>query len=477
MGDNVGHLRRICRFQTALSTGDIAVLETLESHLQLIADLTRSDIFIDCLTRDSSAAVVVAYAKPTTGESLYRSSVVGQLALRDKEPGVLRTLEYGVPTHSTRGVSQEDVCVSQSAIPIKNATGATIGCLIMEQNVTQYVYEKARVELLENRTQMLTESLLHFAGRHGGLSDILLDGLVLVDASGTINYANSPAKRLFLELCRLRTPEGKNIETVLGSGFAVQDGLGNRALEKEVRMQHKTILVRTVPLFNNEEDLVGVLLIIRDVSDIKEKEKELLVKTLAIRQVHHKVKNDLHTLAALLRLRQRHCPSEEARRAYLEAISLLNTVATFHEISTRATAQFTEIREVVSRIARNIQEQYQFVGQADVSISGTEIKIASPKVTPVALIVHELIQNCFKHASTLSLRVHIHLARTDSSYRIRIWDNGRGFDPQVLEGRKQGTGLHIAHLLTREVFSGSVRLFNEEGAVVELEFPVSSLEG
>lgn len=472
----MGSLRKICQSHSKLSSNDITVLETLELHIQLIADLTRSDIFIDCLTRDSSSAVVVAHAKPTTGGSLYRFSVLGQLALRDKEPGVLRTLEYGIPTHSTRGINQEGVCVSQSAIPIKNASGATIGCLIMEQNVTEHVQQRARAELLENRTHILAESLLQLALQHGGLPDIFLDGLVAVDASGTITYVNASAKRLFLELYDIPAPEGRNIEIVLGSGFAEQDGLGRAVqLEKEVQMQNKTLLVQVVPLFNKEH-LVGAFLIMRDVTDIKKKEKELLAKTLTIRQVHHKVKNDLHTLGALLRMRQRHCLSEEGRKAYLEAISLLNTIATFHEISAGVTTHLTDVKEIVNRIIRNIQDQYRFGGKVNIAVSGVEIRIVPEKVTPVALILQELIQNCFKHAAeTNLLRVHVQLDKRDSCYRIRISDNGRGFDDRVLMGEKQGTGLQVVNVLVREVFGGSIHLLNDGGAVAEIEFPLSSM--
>jgi two-component sensor histidine kinase/PAS domain-containing protein len=469
-------LRQICRSHSKLSSEDIAVLESVEQHVQLIADLTRSDIFIDCLTRDSSSAVVVAHGKPTTGDSQYRSSVLGQLAFRDKEPGVLRTLEYGIPTHSTRGVSQEGVCVSQSAIPIKNASGVTVGCLIMEQNVTEHIQQRARVELLENRTHILTESLLQVALQNGGLPDILLDGLVAVDASGTITYVNASASHLFSELYDVPVPEGRNIEIILGRGFAEQDGLGRAVqLEREVQMQNKTLLVQVVPLFDREH-LVGAFLVMRDVTDIKRKEKELLAKTLTIRQVHHKVKNDLHTLGALLRMRQRNCSSEEGRRAYLEAISLINTIATFHEISMGATTtQLTNIEEVVNRIIRNIQDQYRFGGRADISVSGVEMKISPEKVTPVALILHEIVQNCFKHAADTSmLRVLIKLEKSDSHYRIRISDNGSGFGGRVLTGEVQGTGLQIVNVLVREVFSGSIRLLNDGGAVAELEFPMSS---
>ena len=472
-------MRRICHSHTKLSSEDIAVLETLEMFLQLIADLTRSDVFIDCPARDSSSAVVVAHAKPTTGDSLYRSSVAGQLALRDKEPGVLRTLEYGIPTHSTRGVSQEGVCVSQSAIPIQNAAGATIGCLIMERNVTEHFQQKARVELLENRAHVLTESLLQFVVDKGQLSDILPDGIVVVDASGTITYVNASARYLFSELYDVASPEGTNVEVVLGNGFTDHEGLGRAVqLEKEIRMHSKTLLVRVVPLFDEEEHLAGAFLTMRDVTQDKEKERQLLAKTMAIRQVHHKIKNDLHTLAALLRMRQRHCQSEEGRQAYLEAISLLNTIATFHEMSTGVTSQFVDARDIVHRIMRNMQEQYQFAGKLNMGVSGTEVKIASGKTTPIALIVHELIQNCLKHAAEPDvLRVSVHLDKADSFYRIRISDNGKGFDERVLLGEKQGIGLQVANVLVREVFGGNVHLRNEGGAVVELEFPATSMEG
>ena len=99
----------ICRQYADLRSDDIKIIEKIAEMLQITADLTQADIFIDCVTKDPNAAIVVAEAKPRTARSLYRFSVAGQLALRKNEPAVLRTMQTGCLQSVWRGISQEGV--------------------------------------------------------------------------------------------------------------------------------------------------------------------------------------------------------------------------------------------------------------------------------------------------------------------------------------------------------------------------------
>ena len=112
------------RVKSFVAEEDIVQLQELARSLPYIADLAKADVFIDCrLSDDITAALVVAEAKPATVPSLYRSSVVGQLAYAENEPGVIRCIRTGQPVMGSRGISQEHVEIEQNVTPIKNRDG------------------------------------------------------------------------------------------------------------------------------------------------------------------------------------------------------------------------------------------------------------------------------------------------------------------------------------------------------------------
>ena len=100
-------LEQLCREYTSLTDKDIEVLKSIREHLPLMANLMKADVFIDCATRESGVAIVVAEAKPSMHKSMYKESVVGEYAFRHNEPAALRTLELGMPTRDLRAITQD----------------------------------------------------------------------------------------------------------------------------------------------------------------------------------------------------------------------------------------------------------------------------------------------------------------------------------------------------------------------------------
>ncbi len=90
-------LRTLCEDQTNLSSSDISLLETLEASLQATADLTDSDIFLDCLIKDKSSAIVIAEANPRFHASAYKATVAGMYAFEKNEPAVFHSFASGMP--------------------------------------------------------------------------------------------------------------------------------------------------------------------------------------------------------------------------------------------------------------------------------------------------------------------------------------------------------------------------------------------
>ncbi|GLC87165.1 sensor histidine kinase [Lysinibacillus piscis] len=125
-----------------LSHGQREIILGVARNLQLIADLSQADVFINCLLEDGDAALVVAEAKPTTVPSLYQKSMVGHITVEEMEPGVFFCLQTGKPVASSRGITAERGVMRQDIVPIKDEQGTTIAALIKESNISEVVENK-----------------------------------------------------------------------------------------------------------------------------------------------------------------------------------------------------------------------------------------------------------------------------------------------------------------------------------------------
>lgn len=148
-------LRSLCEEHTTLSSGDIEILLGVESSLQLIANITASDAFIDCMGTGGDSALVVAQAQPECGrESLYKGSVVGMPVLRKNEPAVFHALESGCPVRDLKAVTQENASVKQDVVPIMGAGNSrVIGVLIRERDISESIMQEKKFHELARRQE------------------------------------------------------------------------------------------------------------------------------------------------------------------------------------------------------------------------------------------------------------------------------------------------------------------------------------
>ncbi|MGE7948778.1 sensor histidine kinase [Lysinibacillus sp. NPDC093688] len=137
---------------TSLSNEQCEIILGVAQNLQIIADLSQADIFINCLLEEDNASLIVAEAKPTTIASLYKKSLLGQIAFEEMEPGVLFSLKTGKPIFGSRGITEERGIMQQDIVPIKDLHGETIAVLIKERDISQVVQNERNIEQLMKAT-------------------------------------------------------------------------------------------------------------------------------------------------------------------------------------------------------------------------------------------------------------------------------------------------------------------------------------
>jgi two-component sensor histidine kinase len=244
-------------------------------------------------------------------------------------------------------------------------------------------------------------------------------------------------------------------------------------LEQRVQEQDLVWIKRVVPLTADPGRLRGKLIgrrsmpsgaivAIEDVTDELRKEQELKIKTAMIQEIHHRVKNNLQTIAALLRLQARRTGNAEVADQLRESIGRILSIAVVHEFLSHEETSVINIHEVSNRILSEVR-----TGVLDhsrpitLSLEGTRsFTLPAQQATSCALIINELVQNAVEHAfvglpgGSIVVRL---LEQGDSLY-IEIQDDGRGLPPDFDPVRQGGLGMQIVRSLVREDLKGEFEL-------------------
>lgn len=451
---------------------DIRVIEEMAKYLPLFANLSQADVFIDCLLPSGEEAIVVAEAHPTTGKSLYSESVVGKTAYKENEPGVFFCFKTGKPVIGSRGVSQENVMMQQNVIPIRNRCEQIIGVLIMEQDITEKIQQEKNVEILMETTEQLSETLYHVAMSESTIPDLMHEGLLLFDRDYYITFANDRAKEMFSGNGSL---VGQKMD-VLPFGSMVKEEIGSKKgmFSHEFELGKHFLQLKAVSIQRNNLTVGGVLLL-RDLSELKEKEKQLMIKSAVIREIHHRVKNNLQTIASLLRLQMRRIESQEVEKIFREIINRITSISIIHEVLSLEGTDMIECKEVIELVSNAIISSMKQIEQKiSIKVDGNLLYLPSQKASSLALVINELVQNAINHAfvDREEGTIQIYLKEQNQIVSITLMDDGVGFD---YEKAQQGShlGLQICKTLISEELEGILEFENCcPGTKVTITFPL-----
>jgi two-component sensor histidine kinase len=162
-------LRKLCLLKTSLGEDEITKLEQLASMMQYIADLTGSDIFLDCMHKDSQTAFVAAEAKPGGDFSAYKKTVLGQDALPENEPAVYSAFQTGMSVRDLKAITQENKSVKQDVTPVKGENGDIIAVLIKEKDISSTILNEKKFRQLAKEMEEKTTSILGLDSEEGAL--------------------------------------------------------------------------------------------------------------------------------------------------------------------------------------------------------------------------------------------------------------------------------------------------------------------
>jgi two-component sensor histidine kinase len=241
------------------------------------------------------------------------------------------------------------------------------------------------------------------------------------------------------------------------------------------------VVLNCIPLLEGP-DLSGALVLVRDISELRRRDRLLLSKDATIREIHHRVKNNLQTISSLLRLQSRRLESEEARAAVEESVRRIASIAVVHETLAQEITDEAPFLDVVRPLVRMVEEGLSSPERpVRIRIDGDAGSLPASVTTPLALVLTELLQNAVEHAYPAGERITagevvVELARDGDMVDVRVLDDGVGVEPGFSIGASDGLGLTIVRTFVENDLGGEIRFGprhdGSRGTEVALRIPV-----
>jgi two-component system, sensor histidine kinase PdtaS len=485
----VPSMNDLVRQYTALSDPELEWLHLLVSEWQLLSDLSFADLVLWVPTKDGLRYVSVAQMRPNTGPTSYQDDMVGRLVPRGRRPLLDAALDEGRIVREGDPEWREEVPVRVESIPVRRE-GRVLGVIARNTNLLT-VRTPSRLELTylqsaSDLAQMIAAGAFPFPAEQVDMdaSPRAGDGLIRLDADGVVQYASPNAlsayHRLGLATDLVGLHLGETTAELAPAKGPVDESLAKLASgwaprETEVEGGDGVIQLRTIPL-KPKGVRVGSLVLLRDVTELRRRERELMTKDATIREIHHRVKNNLQTVAALLRLQARRMDDDKARGALDEAVRRVGSIAIVHETLSQNLDERVEFDEIADRVIAMVAELSP--GRVNAVRKGQFGILTAEIATPLSMVLTELLQNALEHGFGTGRHgtVEVAVRRGPDDLRLTVEDNGRGlperFDPQ----RAGNLGLQIVRTLVVGELGGTFDMLPapDGGTRVILDIPVDA---
>ena len=362
--------------------------------------------------------------------------------------------------------------------PIVDNGGKCIGACAFTNPVSE-VYSSRYDEFMSIVSQTIFQGMLvpqlQQPELYEGIS--VLDGILFFEQDGTILYANRAAKKLGDIFGIDRRLQGTSIySSTLKVGRikkALEDRVGT--IDEEL---YGDIALRQVmiPVVLGVKWKRGIL-VLQDKTELRKRDQELLVKNSVIKEVHHRVKNNLQSVAGLLRMQSRRSGSDDVKQALQDSIHRIESMALVHEIVSNFDEDYVALRSIIEELWRLLRQGLGSSEQRiDMEYLGDDIIISSHKASYVSLVMNELFSNLFKHAfkdrTEGQVQVEVRDIRDVENHdmlHITIRDTGCGLPDDFESTRQRRLGLQIIDNLVRNELNGKISWTSQgTGTVVDI---------
>ncbi|WP_206063106.1 PAS domain-containing sensor histidine kinase [Nocardioides sp. HDW12B] len=485
-------LSELAQAHADLTADDEALLQLLVADWQIIADLSFADLVLWLPDREGRGFWAVAQMRPTTGPTAHVDDVVGTFIPPGRRPLIDTALAQERVVREGDPEWRDEVPVRVEAIPVRR--GRRIIAIIGRNTNLLGVRTPSRLELAylqtaTDLTQMIARGQFPYPGQRSDHTDSprVGDGFVRVDESGSVTYASPNALSVYRQLGLATDLTGLDLAATTRSLVPLAQRadeetlsavLGGRAArDTEIGDGSRVVIARSIPLRDLERH-VGALVLLRDVTDLRSRDRELVTKDATIREIHHRVKNNLQTVAALLRLQARRMQVPEARAALEEAVRRVGSIALVHETLSQSLDEHVDFDEIADRLRTVVADVSSGVASAGGVISSSRTgsfgTVPGEVATPLAMVLTELVQNAAEHAFAGGPgHVEVAATRSETGWVVSVTDDGVGLPDDFDLDRSSSLGLSIVRTLVESELGGSIEIgaASPRGTCVRLVVP------
>jgi two-component sensor histidine kinase len=477
----VSTLRDLVEEHTSLDATDIEHLHRLAGDWQLVSDLSFADLLLWAPVGDRGEFMCVAQVRPSTAPTAYQDDQVGRLAGGPEVAHLAIARQQGRIWREGDPVWYGDTPARHEAIPVRRSgTDAVIAIIGRDTNLstarTPSQLELNYLTTADDLAQMITDGTFPPVRIPGETTSAprVGDGLVRLDAGGKVTYASPNAQSAFRRLGLNAHLVGEDLAAVVGrlasdplEGGDLAERItaalrGEAPGRKEIEARGATVLTRALPLMPAAVP-IGALVLIRDVTEVRRRDRQLMTKDATIREIHHRVKNNLQTVAALLRLQARRVKLPAARVALEESVRRVASIALVHETlshSAEVSDEIVAFDGIVDRVAAGAAEVAAAESRITLRRDGTFGVLPAEVATPLVMVLNELLLNAMEHAfepgdlGEVVLRVE----RGRRELTVIVADTGRGLPDGFDLDASERLGLQIVRTLATGELRGSIDL-------------------
>jgi two-component sensor histidine kinase len=480
--------------RTPSSAEEVHKLRELVADWQLLSDLSFADLILWIPLRKDDASwptgyIAVAHIRPTTAATVFANDVIGDEIQWGERFYIDQALSHAEIVRNTEPQLLGEVLVKEETIPV--TMGEKVIAVISRHRNADLMRQPSRLELnyreiAHELYRMVAEGNFPYQNA-GSLFDPtprVGDGLVRLDVNGTVSYASPNARSAFSRMGWTNELEGYLLGEIAekvsreksdASEEALITSLSGRALRRvEVENIGGVIDLIVLPIIAGS-NRIGAIVLMNNVTELRRRERQLVTKDATIREIHHRVKNNLQTVSALLRLQARRIDDPNASQALHEAVRRIASIALVHETLSSSSDSSVDFDEVLDRLVAHALELTPRMSELQISRNGTMGSLESRIATPLALVITELIYNALEHGlASEGSKLDINIERREKKVLVTITDDGVGLPAGFTLAESSNLGLQIVRTLTENELRGSLKLIsNSDETKAELEFPAN----
>lgn len=485
-------LAELARVHAGLEGPKLAHLHRLVASWGPLADLCFADLllFLSIAGEGGRRLVVAGQVRPSTNQTVYRHDFVGEVVDEAERPLVAGALRSGEIVEGEANLASQQERVRVLAIPVR-WEDEVIGVCSRESALASArqpgELERIYLSVFHRFAGMIAAGSFPFAAEDAETEEAprVGDGAVVLDASGCVEYASPNAVSALHRLGVHRNAQGKQLgalgleEVAVRTAFAI----GGPVTEEIERGTDVTVVLRCLPLLEGRRP-TGALLLLRDISELRRRDRLLVSMDATIREIHHRVKNNLQTISSLLRLQGRRLTSIEAKDAIEESVRRIRSIALVHETLSQEGGGEVPLNDIVRPLVRMVEESLVSPDRpVRFRVEGDAGRVPARVATPLAVVVTELLQNAADHAFPVPASattetappaatppvgsVLVHLDNDGEELAVRVVDDGVGLPPGFALEDARGLGLSIVRSLVTTQIEGSISMRTPAGAEIE----------